>query len=104
MHFFIDFFIDFLHYSDVNSLSSQYKVGDVIYLTGSHAGMNFDIEKKYYIQNIIFTDSGREVNIQAKSLDSVVVPDFQKTLPGPPLEWDLKVLEADADIIYQRIP
>ena len=70
-HFYIDFYIDFMHYSDKNSLSAQYKVGDIIYLDGKHAGITFSSSRKFYIQNVIFGDSGRETQIQAKSLDPV---------------------------------
>ena len=71
VHFFIEFNLDFDHYSDKNSLSVQYKPGDIIYLTGEHGGIIFDIFKKFYIQNIILVDSGRKITIQAKSIDPV---------------------------------
>lgn len=71
VHFYVDFNLDFDHYSDNNSLTVQYKPGDMIYLTGEHGGIIFDIFKKFYIQNIILIDSGRKIKIQAKSIDSV---------------------------------
>ena len=70
-HFWVDLYLDFMHYSEVNGLSNQYKVGDIIYLNGSYAGVDFVLARKFYIQNIIFSDSGREIELQAKSVDPV---------------------------------
>ncbi len=70
-HFFVDFNIDFEHYTNINSLSNQYKIGDIIYLTGEHGGVTFTSSRKFYIQNTILIDSGRKIKIQAKSVDPI---------------------------------
>ncbi len=71
VHFFVDFIIDYSHYTDVNSLSNQYQVGDIIYLTGTAEGITFASTAKFYIQNVFFVDSGRQIQIQAKSVNPV---------------------------------
>lgn len=71
VHFYIDLYIDWMHYSDKNSLSNQYQVGDVIYLNGSSDGITFTSSRKFYIQTVIFGDSGREAQLQIKSVDPV---------------------------------
>ena len=69
--FFIDFYIDFMHFVDKNSLSEQYKIGDIIYLNGKHSGITFTSARKFYIQNANFSDNGRELQLQVKSVDPV---------------------------------
>jgi hypothetical protein len=71
VHFFIDFNIDYDHYTDRNSLSNQYKIGDIMYLNGDHGGILFNSSRKFYMQNIKLMDGGRKVKIQAKSVDPV---------------------------------
>ena len=70
VHFYVSCFIDFDHYTDINSLSAQYKIGDIIYLSGDHAGIAFDSDRKFYIQNVIIPDA-TEINLQCKSVDPI---------------------------------
>lgn len=78
-HFWIEFFIDASHYLEKQSppLSEQYKIGDIIYLTGNHGGIKFQTTNKFYIQDVLLHDSGREIEIHAKSLQQVT--DFENT-------------------------
>jgi hypothetical protein len=71
-HMWIDMFIDFWHYSDYNSLTEQYKKGDIIYLVGKLHGVAFTSARKFYIQNVFYRDSGRDLQLQIKSIDPVV--------------------------------
>jgi len=71
VHLWVDFFLDFDHYSEANSLTRQYKRGQVIYLTGDVAGVTFTSSRKFYIQNVYYRSSGQEVQIQAKSIDPI---------------------------------
>ncbi len=72
VHFYVELFIDYDHYTDINSLSNQYKIGDIIYLTGEHAGIAFDSDRKFYIQNVFFPDA-YEMEIHMKSVDPVAL-------------------------------
>jgi hypothetical protein len=71
VHFIIELFIDYDHYTEINSLSSQYKLGDIIYLTGNDGGIAYDSNRKFYIKNIIISDSGRELNLHLFSVDPI---------------------------------
>ena len=71
IHFYREFVLDFRHYYDYNSLTEQYKPGDIIYFIGSDCGIDFTSGRKFYIQDIIFQDSGREILIKAKSVDPI---------------------------------
>lgn len=70
-HLLIELFIDYDHYIEVNSLTNQYKLGDIIYLTGNDSGIAYDSNRKFYIKNVIISDSGRELNLHLFSVDPV---------------------------------
>lgn len=67
-HLFVTFALDYEHYSVKNSLSEQYKIGDVIYLTGRHAGIEFNTANKFVVMDCSRNDSGREIQLACKSL------------------------------------
>ncbi len=69
IHFMFTFVIDYDHYTDVNSLSSQYREGETIYLTGKHKGVTLTSSRKLYIQDTTLMDSGRGIQIFAKSVE-----------------------------------
>ena len=47
------------------------KKGDIIYLTGKVSGITFNSDRKFYIQNTWYEDSGREIRIMAMSVDPI---------------------------------
>jgi len=71
VHFYSEVYLDFDHYTDINSLSAQYKIGDIMYLNGKHGGIDFDSPRKFYVQDVIFTDAAREIKLHMKSVDPV---------------------------------
>jgi hypothetical protein len=70
-HFYASFTIDYEHYSKVNSLSTQYKIGDVIYLDGDYLDLTLSSSNKWVIRNIKAADNGREFYIEAKSIQPI---------------------------------
>lgn len=71
IHFYIELVIDFDHYSESNDLTDQYKKGDIFYLNGIHGGVTFDSNRKFYVQDTIIADNGREMQLHLKSLDPI---------------------------------
>jgi len=71
VHFYCEIYLDYKHYSDKNSLNTQYQIGDIIYLNGTDSGITFDSSKPLYIKDISILDSGREILIKAKSLHPI---------------------------------
>lgn len=69
VHLYTESYVDFDHYTDINSLDEQYKVGGVIYLTGTANGITFDSDRKFYITSTTVEDKARELNINMKSVD-----------------------------------
>jgi len=63
--------IPYYHYSDVNIKSSQYDIGDIIYLDGIYQGITFNSSRKWVIRNITKTDQGKELKIEMKSIEPV---------------------------------
>lgn len=70
-HLYVKVFIDYDHYTEINGLSEQYKIGDIVYFTGKHAGISFLSTNKFYIETVRFPDGPREVEIHAKSIQPV---------------------------------
>lgn len=59
------------HYSDINSKSTQYQIGDIVYLNGIYEGQTFNSTHKFVIRNISKTEQGRAVQIEAKSIEPI---------------------------------
>ena len=70
VHFWCELILDWNHYETVGK-SEQYNIGDVVYLTGKHGGINFKDENKFYITDIIDMDEGREIQLKCKSIQPV---------------------------------
>lgn len=71
VHFFMEIYLPFEHYVDHNSLSNQYYKGQIIHFTGENSGVSFTSDNKFYVQNVLYTASSREVKLLCKSLQSV---------------------------------
>jgi hypothetical protein len=69
--FYITITLPYYHYSDINSKSSQYDIGDIIYIDGEYQGITFNSSHKFVIRNITKTDQGKEIIIEAKSIQPV---------------------------------
>lgn len=66
-----EFVVDHEHYTLVNGLSRQYRIGDLIYLDGTHSGVTLDSDRKWVVRDVIKKDQGRELEIHAKSIEPV---------------------------------
>jgi len=71
VHFYIELYIDYDHYTDINSLTDQYQIGDIVYLNGDSNGITFDSDRLFYIKDTVITDNGREICLHIKSVDPV---------------------------------
>jgi hypothetical protein len=69
--FFIEIIISFDHYKDNNSLTNQYKRGDLINLFGVYSGINFRVEDKFYIASFSYINNGQDILIKAKSIKPI---------------------------------
>ncbi len=69
--FYAEILLPYYHYVDVNSKSSQYDIGDIIYLDGIYRGTTFNNSFKWVIRNIGTTDQGHKVKIEAKSIKPI---------------------------------
>ena len=99
VHFWIEFTIDYNHYTNVNSKSSQYEIGDVIYLDGVYAAVTFNSDRLFYIVDIIKKDQGREIEIHAKSIEPI--DQFTSSAIGQNETWQNTVTSST---IYQNDP
>lgn len=85
VHFWVEFTIEYNHYTNKNSKSEQYEIGDIIYLDGIYAGVTFDSTHKWYIVDTIKKDQGREFEIHAKSIEPI--SEFTSSAVGQNDEW-----------------
>lgn len=72
LFFYVTLTIPYYHYYDINSKSTQYDIGDIIYIDGKCNGLELSILHKWIIRNITLTDQGREIIIEAKSIEPVI--------------------------------
>lgn len=94
-HFYVEFVLDFDHWQDVAvspAPSEQWKIGDVIYFRGQAEGVDFTETQdtsgggKFYITETILADTGREIEIHAKSIQPVQA--FVTTATSGEFIWD----------------
>ena len=69
-HLFVTAYLYFDYYVD-QGLSSQLERGQVISFVGSYGGVDFANTRKFYIQNVFYHDTAREIEIQCKSIDPI---------------------------------
>lgn len=69
--FYAEISIPYFHYTDVNSKSAQYDIGDVIYLDGIYQGITYNSGHKWVIWNIVSSDQGRTIKLEAKSIEPI---------------------------------
>lgn len=69
--FYLTVTIPYYHYSDTELKTEQYDIGDLIYIDGLWSGLTLSMSHLWVIRRITKSDNGKEVTIEAKSIDPV---------------------------------